>query len=203
MATLTWLLLLDIGWYVVFRNGPFLVSVGSPTLTALNSLFIEISEIIPRSRCPGYQTSVKCNVKVDSYKACSPFNGKEYSFFFNECDEELPVNWRTAGVHRTRHHVSQACYISSSHDGDVSCWFCQTDSKHLPTGIQGWLDSICCQCDHWNHMEQQVQAVVSSVPSVSGVKGVLILGLFVVWFIFSKMRIFMDRIERSGRLKCR
>ena len=65
---------------LTFRNWRFLVSVGSPTLTALKSLFEEISKIIPWSRCPEDQTSVKCKVKVDSYKACSCFNDREYSF---------------------------------------------------------------------------------------------------------------------------
>ena len=50
---------------LTFRNGRFLVSVGSSTLTALNSLFEEISKIIPWSRCPGDPTSAKCKVKVD------------------------------------------------------------------------------------------------------------------------------------------
>ena len=65
---------------LTFRNGRFLVSVGSPTLTVLKSLFEEISKIIPWSRCPGDPTSGKCKVKMDSYKACSRFNGREYSF---------------------------------------------------------------------------------------------------------------------------
>ena len=65
---------------LTFRNGRFLVSVGSPTLTAFNSLLEEISKIITWSRCPGDPTSVKCKVKVDSYNACSRFNGREYSF---------------------------------------------------------------------------------------------------------------------------
>ena len=60
-----------------FRNGRFLVSAGSTTLTALNSLFEEISKIIPWSRGPGDPTSAKCKVKVDSYKACIRFNGRE------------------------------------------------------------------------------------------------------------------------------
>ena len=65
---------------LTFRNGRLLVSVGSPTLTTLNSLFREISKIIPWSRRPGDPTSLKCKVKVYSYKACSRFNGIEYSF---------------------------------------------------------------------------------------------------------------------------
>ena len=57
---------------VALRNGRFLVSVGSPTQASLDSLFEEISKITPLSR--------KCKDKVDSYKACSRFNGREYSF---------------------------------------------------------------------------------------------------------------------------
>ena len=151
---------------LTFRNGRFLVSVGSSTLTALKSLFGEISKIIPWSRCPGDPTSANCKVKVDSYKACSRFNGREYSF--------VRIWWRPncKRAHRTRHHVSQAYYIFSSHGFDVSCWFCLTDSKHLATGTQDWLDSPCqCQCDHCNHMEQQFPAVVSGVLPVSYEKG--------------------------------
>ena len=155
--------------FLTFRNARFLVSVGSPTLTALKSLFEEISKIIPWSRCPGDPTSVKCKVKVDSYKACSRFNGRENSFV--RIWWKPNCNWRTARAHRTRHHVPQAYYISSSRGLDVSCWFCQTDSKHLMTGIQDWLDSLCCQCDHCNHMEQQFPAVISSVLPVSDEKG--------------------------------
>ena len=38
-----------------FKNGRFLVSAGSSTLTALTSLFEEIAKIIPCSKCPGYR----------------------------------------------------------------------------------------------------------------------------------------------------
>ena len=63
----------------VFRNGRFFVSIESQTMTALNSLFEEMSKIIPWSRCSGDPTSVKCKVYVDSYKTCSVFKGREYS----------------------------------------------------------------------------------------------------------------------------
>ena len=49
---------------LIFRNGRFLFSVGSPTLTALNILFEEITKIIHWSRCRGDPTSVKCKVKM-------------------------------------------------------------------------------------------------------------------------------------------
>ena len=62
-------------------------------------------------------------------------------------------------------------YIYSSHDFDVSCRFCQTSSKHLPTSIQDCLDSLCCPCGHCNHTEQQFPAVVSSVLPVSDQTG--------------------------------
>ena len=52
----------------IFRNGRFFVSVLSHTLTALNSLFEEMSKIILWSRCSGDAASAKCKVKVDSYK---------------------------------------------------------------------------------------------------------------------------------------
>ena len=74
-------------------------------------------------------TSVKCKVKVDSYKAWSRFNGREYSFVRRWWN--LTVNWRMARTHRARHHVSQAYYISSSHYFDVSCLFCQNRFKRF------------------------------------------------------------------------
>ena len=49
----------------IFRNGRFFVSIESQTLTALNSLFEEMSKIIPSSRCSGDPTSVKCKVSVE------------------------------------------------------------------------------------------------------------------------------------------
>ena len=63
---------------LTFRNEQFPVSVVSSTLAVLNSLLEEISKITPWSRCPGDPTSVKCKVKVDSYKAFSCFNGRDY-----------------------------------------------------------------------------------------------------------------------------
>ena len=63
----------------IFRNGRFFVSVLSHTLTALNSLFEEMSKIILWTRCSGDAASAKCKVKVDSYKSCSMFKGREYS----------------------------------------------------------------------------------------------------------------------------
>ena len=63
----------------IFRNGRFFVSIESQTLTALNSLFEEMSKIIPWSRCSGDPTSVKCKVNVDSNKTWSVFKGREYS----------------------------------------------------------------------------------------------------------------------------
>ena len=154
---------------LTFRNGRFLVSVGSPALTALKSLFEEISKIIPWSRCPGDPTSAKCKVKVDSYKACSRFNGREYSFG--------RIWWRPN------------CKLTNgkSPSNETSCisgllyflepWLrclllvLSNRSEHLQTGTQDWLDSLCCQCDHCNHMEQQFPAVVSSVLPVSYEKG--------------------------------
>ena len=65
--------------HFIFRNGRFFVSIESQTLTALNSLFEEMSKIVPWSRCSRDPTSVKCKVNVDSYKTCSVFKGREYS----------------------------------------------------------------------------------------------------------------------------
>ena len=64
-----------IGEFDILKRTVSNVSVYSSNLTALNSLFEEISKLIPWSRC-----TVKCKVKVDSYKACSRFNGREYIF---------------------------------------------------------------------------------------------------------------------------
>ena len=65
----------------------------------------------------------------------------EESTVLNEYDDDLTVNSRTTGAHRKTRQVSQAYYICLSHDFDVSCWFRQTDSKHLLTGIKDWLGS--------------------------------------------------------------
>ena len=78
----------------------------------------------------------------------------EESTVLYEYDEDLTVISRTAGAHRKKRHVSQAYYIFLSHDFEVSCWFGQTDSKHLLTGIQDWLGSLCYQCGHCSHKEQ-------------------------------------------------
>ena len=147
----------------------FLVSVGSPTLTALKSLFEEISKIIPWSRCPGDPTSAKCKVKVDSYKACSRFNGREYSF--------VRIWWRPN------------CKLTNgkSPSNETSCisgllyflepWLrclllvLSNKFKTFTDWHRDWLDSLCYQCDHCNHMEQQFPAVVSSVLPVSYEKG--------------------------------
>ena len=88
-----------------------------------------------------------------------------------EYDEDLTVNARTAGANRKRRHVSQAYYIFLSHDFEVSCWFGQTDSKHLLTGIQVWLGSLCYQCGHCNHKEQQFPVVESNILRVFDEKG--------------------------------
>ena len=74
---------------MTFRNGWFLVSVYSPTLTALNNLFEEISKIIPWSRCPGDPTSIKCKVKVDSYKTAESMADSKVLY---EYDEDITVN---------------------------------------------------------------------------------------------------------------
>ena len=58
---------------LTFRNGLFLVSVGSPTLTALKTLLEEIFKKIPWSRCFTDAKSVKCKVNDDSYSSCSIF----------------------------------------------------------------------------------------------------------------------------------
>ena len=64
---------------LIFRNGRFFVSIESQTLTALNNLLEEMSNIIPWSRCSEDPTSVKCKINVDSYKKCSVFKGRECS----------------------------------------------------------------------------------------------------------------------------
>ena len=106
-------------WRILFSEmADFFVSIESQTLTALNSLFEEMSKIIPWSRCSGDPTSVKCKANVDSYKTCSVFKGREYVVSYGY-DEDLIVNWRTAEDRQRRHCVSQAYYIFLSHDFDV------------------------------------------------------------------------------------
>ena len=87
----------------------------------------------------------------------------EESTVLYEYNEDLTVNSRTAGTHRKRRHVSQACYIFLSHDVDVSSWFGQTNSKHLLTDIQDWIGFLCYQCAYCNHIEQQFPVVESNI----------------------------------------
>ena len=186
---------------LTFRNGRFLVSVGSPTLTALKSLFEEISKIIPWSRCPGDPTSAKCKVKVDSYKACSRFNGREYSF--------VRIWWRPN------------CKLTNgkSPSNETSC------ISGLLYFLEPWLRCLLLVLSNrfktftdWHPglvrfpmlSMWSLQPYGAAVPSCRIQcssrflrKGVLKLGLFVGWYIFSNIRTFMDRIEWSGRLKCR
>ena len=122
----------------IFRNDRFFVSIESQTLTALKSLFEEMSKIIPWSQCSGDPTSVKCKVSViPTRHVVFSKGGSTVSYGY---DEDLIVNWRTTEDRRRRHcvHVSQAYYIFLSHDFDVFSWFGQTDLKHSLTGIQDW-----------------------------------------------------------------
>ena len=95
----------------------------------------------------------------------------EESTVLYEYDEDLTVDSRMEGAHRKRRLVCQAYYIFLSHDFEVFCWFGQTDSKHLLTGIQDWLGSISYQCGHCNHKEQQFPVFVSYIPRVFDEKG--------------------------------
>ena len=186
---------------LTFKNGRCLVSVGSPTLTALKSLFEEISKIIPWSRCPGDPSSAKCKVKVDSYKACSRFNGREYSF--------VRIWWRPN------------CKLTNgkSPSNETSC------ISGLLYFLESWLRCLLLVLSNrfktftdWHPglvrfpmlSMWSLQPYGAAVPSCRIQcssrflrKGVLKLGLFVGWYIFSNIRTFMDRIEWSGRLKCR
>ena len=91
---------------LTFRNGWILVSVGFPTLADLNSLFKEISKIIPWSRCPGALTSIKCEVNVDSLRACGFFIDREYRF--------LRIWWRP----------NRKLTIAKSPSNETSCIQC-------------------------------------------------------------------------------
>ena len=95
----------------------------------------------------------------------------EESTVLYEYDEDLTVNSRTAGAHRKRRHVFQAYYIFLNDDFDVFCWFGQTDSKHILTGIQDWLGSLCYQCCHCNHKGQHFPVVESNILRVFDEKG--------------------------------
>ena len=111
----------------IFRNGRFFVSIESQTMTALKSLFEEMSKIIPWSRCSGDPTSVKCKISlVRTRHLVFSKGGSTVSYGY---DEDLIVNWLTAEDRRRRHCVSQAYYIFSSHDFDVFCWFGQNRFK--------------------------------------------------------------------------
>ena len=108
-------------------------SVGSPTLTALISLFEEISKIIPE--IDGREIQREQNARSRWTRTRHIAVSMAVGTILYEYDGDLTVNSRTTRAHRTIHRVSHAYYISLSHDVDDSCWFCQTCSKHLPTGI--------------------------------------------------------------------
>ena len=159
------------------------------------------SKTIPWSRCPGDPTSAKCKVKVDSYKACGRFNGREYSF--------VRIWWRPN------------CKLTNgkSPSNETSCM------SGLLYFLEPWLRCLLLVLSNrfktftdWHPglvrfpmlsmwSLQPYGAVVPSCRIQCSSrfirKGVLKLGLFVGWYIFSNIRTFMDRIEWSGRLKCR
>ena len=186
----------------IFRNGRFFVSIESQTLTALNSLFEEMSNIIPWSRCSGDPTSVKCKVNVDSYKTCSVFKGREYSL--------VRIWWRpncklTNGRRPSKEKlcISGLLYL-------LEPWLrylllvrpnrFKTFTDWHPGLVRFPMLSI------WS-----LQPYGAAVPSCRiqcssrfRRKGVLeLIGLFVGGYIFSRIRTFMERTEWSGRLKCR
>ena len=83
---------------LTFRKGQFLVSVGSPALTALkrNSQNDTLKSMLRRCNVRKMQGQCICTIHV-------AFSMKE-STALNEYDEDLTVNSRTAGAHRKRRH---------------------------------------------------------------------------------------------------
>ena len=159
-----------------------------------------MSKIILWSRCSGDAASAKCNVKVDSYKSCSMFKGREYSL--------VRIWWRlNCKLTNGRRPSKETLCISSLlyflepwlrclllvlsnrfktftdwHPGLVrfpmlSMWSLQPYGAAVP----------CCLIQYSSHFRR---------------KGVLKPGLFVGWYIFSRIRTFIKRTEWSGRLKC-
>ena len=183
---------------LIFRNGRFFASVGSSTLTALKSLFEEISKILPWSRCPGDPTSAICKVNVDSYKACGRFNGREYSF--------VRIWWRFN------------CKLTNgkSPSNETSC------ISGLLYFLEPWLRCLLLVLSnkfktftYWHPglvrfrmlSMWSLQPYGSAVPSCRiqcssrfRRKGVLKLGLFVEWYIFSNIRTFMDRKQALEKI---
>ena len=190
--------------HFIFRNGRFFVSIESQTLTALKSLFEEMSKLIPWSRCCGDPTSVKCKVNVDSYKTCSVFKGREYSLG--------RIWWRpncklTNGIRPSKETlcISGLLYLREP-------WL----RRLLPGSAKQilnihWLASRTGKISYAIDMVWSLQPYGAAVPSCRiqcssrfRRKGILeLIGLFVGWYIFSRIRTFMERTEWSGRLKCR
>ena len=187
---------------IIFRNGRFFVSIESQTLTALNSLFEEMSKIIPWSRFSGDPTSVKCKVKVDSYQTCSVFKGREYSL--------VRIWWRPN------------CKLTNGRRPSKET-LCISDLLYL---LEPWFRCLLLvrsnrfkTCTDWHPglvkfpmlLIWSLQPYGAAVPSCRiqcssrfrRKGGHELIGLFVGWYTFSKIWTFMERTEWSDRLKCR
>ena len=184
----------------IFRNGRFFVSVLSHTLTALNSLFEEMSKIILWSRCSGDAASAKCNVKVDSYKSCSMFKGREYSLVW--------IWWRPNCKLTNGRRPSKETLCISGLLYFLEPWLrclLLVLSNRFKT-FTDWHPGLVRfpMLSMWS-LQPYGAAVPSCLIQCSSRfrrKGVLKPGLFVGWYIFSRIRTFIERTEWSGRLKC-
>ena len=184
----------------IFRNGRFFVSVLSHTLTALNSLFEEMSKIILWSRCSGDAASAKCKVKVDSYKSCSMFKGREYSL--------VRIWWRPNCKLTNGRRPSKETLCISGLLYFLEPWLrclLLVLSNRFKT-FTDWHPGLVRfpMLSMWS-LQPYGAAVPSCLIQCSSRfrrKGVLKPGLFVGWYIFSRIRTFIERTEWSGRLKC-
>ena len=186
----------------IFRNGRFFVSIESSTLTALNSLLEEMSKIKPWSRCSGDPTSVKCKVSVDSFKTCSVFKGREYSL--------VRIWWRPNCKLTNGRRPSKETLCISGLLYLLEPWLlCLLLVRSTRFKIfTDWHPGLVRfpMLSIWSL--QPYGAAVSSCrikcSSRFRRKGVhKLIGLFAGWYIFSRIRTFMERKDWSGRFKCR
>ena len=159
-----------------------------------------MSKIILWSRSSGDAASAKRKVKVESYKSCSMFKGREYSLEW--------IWWRPN------------CKLTngSRPSNEMLC------ISGLLYFLEPWLRCLLLvRSNRFKTFTDRHQGLVSfpmlsiwslqpygaAVPSCLiqcssrfRRKGVLKLGLFLGWYIFSRIRNFIERTEWSGRLKC-
>ena len=159
-----------------------------------------MSKIIPWSRCSEDAASAKCKVKVDSYKSWNEFKGREYSL--------VRIWWRPNCKLTNGRRPSKETLCISGLLYFLEPWlrcFLLVRSNRFNT-FTDWHPGLVRfpMLSMWS-LKPYGAAVPSCLIQCSSRfrrKGVLKLGLFVRWYIFSRIRTFIERIIWSGRLKC-